>query len=240
MKLLALDCATQACSVAVYENSADAECAGGQVLAAQHHLAPREHTQKLLPMIESVLAEAQVSLYQLDAIAYGRGPGSFTGLRIALGAVQGLAYGANLPVIPVSTLAALAQTAMDDKLLTTTTVQRIIACIDARMDEVYWADYRLQEGELHPLSAEQLSAPEAVKGVASDALGVGSGWCYADRIPAVDSLQAIYVDCLPKAAAIARLAESAWRRGEAVAAEQALPVYLRDEVAWQKPAERTA
>jgi tRNA threonylcarbamoyladenosine biosynthesis protein TsaB len=218
--LLAIDSSTEACSVALLD---------GEQLLQQFLLTPRQHTQRLLPMVETVLAEGQVSLSQLDAIAFGRGPGSFTGLRICLGVVQGLAYGADLPVVPVSSLTALAQTALDEQKVLAD--QQVLATIDARMDEVYWQHCGFDNGLAVSLSAEQLSAPEAV--AIERGVGAGSGFNYAERMN-TEALQAIFTELLPTAGAVAKLAQREWLAGNSCAPEQALPIYLRDEVAWQK------
>src|SRR5210317_1382780 len=126
-RILALETATEACSVAVLAGSA---------MYRRFEVRPRAHLRLLLPMVESVLTEAELDLGDLDAIAFGCGPGGFTGLRIAAGAAQGLALGARLPVIPVSNLAALAASTMRD-----TTARKVIVCQDARMGEVYWGTF---------------------------------------------------------------------------------------------------
>ena len=237
MKLLALDCSTEACSVALYNNAAATSPGAGEVVAEQFQLAAREHTRRLLPMVEQVLAEGGIGLSQLDAIAFGRGPGSFTGLRIALGAVQGLAFGADLPVVPVSSLAGLAQTAVDARDWDAQGETGLVAAIDARMDEVYWAQFTVEEGLVVLQGEEQLSPPEALLQsplLPRELIGVGSGWQYADRIPLASQMAAIEGECLPRAGAIVRLAEREFHSGNTCPAEHALPTYLRDEVAWQK------
>jgi len=222
--LLALDSSTEACSVALIN---------GDEVTEQFLLTPREHTQRLLPMVDEVLAEAGISLTQLDAIAYGRGPGSFTGLRICLGAVQGLAFGADLPVVPVSSLVALAQTALDKGAVNTE--QSVLAALDARMDEVYWAHCHFQQGLAVIAGGEHLSAPEQVslETINKDTLGVGSGWHYSARI-SLEKIQSIHNDVLPSAGSVAKLGLNHFSKGEFCQADQAVPVYLRDEVAWQK------
>ena len=230
MKLLAIDCSTEACSAAL---SID-----GELACEQFELAAREHTQRLLPMVDSLLQQAGISLTQVDAIAFGRGPGSFTGLRVCLGAVQGLAFGADLPVVPVSTLAALAQTAIADQSLSPPPSARLVSVLDARMDEVYWGHYRISDGLAIGDGAEQLSAPERLV-VAVDGDGpviaVGSGWRYADRIPGAARVSYADGELLPRASAVAILAERDARNGKLCRADKALPSYLRDEVAWKKP-----
>jgi tRNA threonylcarbamoyladenosine biosynthesis protein TsaB len=240
-RLLAIDTSTEACSVALLND------AGVSELFLE---APREHVQRLLPMIDELLAQNHIALRDLDAIAFGRGPGSFTGLRICLGVVQGLAFGANLPVIPVSTLAALAQSAVDSSLLPGT---YLFSAIDARMDEIYCAWYRLGDDGLvvavgnesdgsdgsdeSSESAERVCAPEAMPLIdtgAAECIGVGSGWRYAARMP-VQPFADIRVAQLPHAAAVAALALPLWRAGLHLPADDAQPVYLRNDVAWAKP-----
>ena len=228
-RLLAIDTSTEACSVALSD---------GADLRERAVAAPREHVQRVLPMLDELLAEAGWALTDLDAIAFARGPGSFTGLRICLGIVQGLAYGANLPVVPVSTLAALAQTAVG--------AQRIAAhsylcsAIDARMDEIYCGWFRVgDDGLVAAVDAETVCAPEALP-LPADAMAataaryaVGTGWRYGERLP--DFARAgTDADLLPRAAAVARLASRDWEAGVRVAAAAAQPVYLRNEVAWAK------
>lgn len=219
--LLALDTATEACSVALLHD--------GQV-TSHHEVIPRQHAQKLLPMIKQLLAEAGVSLNQLDAIAFGRGPGAFTGVRIAIGVVQGLAFALDRPVLPVSNLAALAQGALRER-----GAQQVAAAIDARMDEVYWGCYQAEQGEMRLRGREAVLPPERVdlpEGEAQGWFGAGTGWGYAGRLAVpVSSFEA---DLLPTAQDILSLAHFAWARGEAVAADQAQPVYLRDNVATPK------
>ncbi|CAL1241417.1 tRNA (adenosine(37)-N6)-threonylcarbamoyltransferase complex dimerization subunit type 1 TsaB [Candidatus Methylocalor cossyra] len=228
MKLLAIETATEACSCALLIDGHSTE---------RYALAPREHNRLILPMVQSLLEEAGLALEQLDALAFGRGPGAFTGLRIAAGVVQGLAFGADLPVVPVSTLAALAQQALDE-----TAAPQVFACLDARMDEVYWGVYgRGGEGTAQ-LLGQELVAPAGAVPLPGEGWGVGlgSGWSrygalLADRLG--NRLTAVLQDRFPRAAAVARLGAEGFRLGRAVAAEQAVPVYLRDQVARQPRAE---
>jgi tRNA threonylcarbamoyladenosine biosynthesis protein TsaB len=220
-RLLAIDTATEACSAALW---IDGE------LHEQYAEAPREHAKRLLPMVETLLAEASLKLGDLDALAFGRGPGSFTGVRIAAGMAQGLAFSAGLPVVPVSTLAALAQGAADVE------HPRLLAAIDARMGEVYWARYLLGADGLVSLDGdERVCAPEDAP-VPSDGgwFGVGSGWktyeerlatCLGNVVSGFDGAR------YPRASDVARLAVPVYERGAALPAERAIPVYLRDRVA---------
>ncbi len=228
MRLLALDTATEACSVALCVDAA---------VYTRWVEAPREHGDRLLGMIDEVLAESGLAAGELDALAFGRGPGAFTGVRIAVSAVQGIAYGLDRPVVPVSDLAALAQRAHREN-----GAQAVLAAIDARMGEVYWGAYRLDDdGLMSALQEETVAPPEQVPWPAgADWLGVGTGWAsYAERLIAAGGmrLRANQGHALPDARDIAALAARAWHRGEAVAATEALPVYLRDRVA-DKPRQR--
>ncbi|WP_295477167.1 tRNA (adenosine(37)-N6)-threonylcarbamoyltransferase complex dimerization subunit type 1 TsaB [uncultured Pseudomonas sp.] len=221
--LLALDTATEACSVALLHD--------GKVLS-HYEVAPRLHAQKLLPMIQDLLAQAQLPRSALDAIAFGRGPGAFTGVRIAIGVVQGLAFALDRPVLPVSNLAALAQRALREQ-----GASQVAAAIDARMDEVYWGCYRASEGEMRLAGQEAVLPPEQVAlpiDAAGPWFGAGTGWGYAPRLPV--SLSGCDASMLPDAQDLLALATFAWHRGEAVAADDAQPVYLRDKVATPKGA----
>lgn len=220
-RLLAIDTATEACTVALGNS--------GRVVES-HIYGPREHMQQLLPMIDALLDDAGVALRDLDAIAFGRGPGSFTGMRIGLGVVQGLAFATGLPLIPVSTLAVLAQSAVSDAVQGG---ERILAAIDARMGEVYWCWFELDADRcVVAVSSERVSPPEQVEpppaGIAW--IGVGTGFCYAERLPA--GARSVDAELLPHASALLRLALPLFEQGATVAAEEALPVYLRDNVAW--------
>ncbi|MCF9017192.1 MULTISPECIES: tRNA (adenosine(37)-N6)-threonylcarbamoyltransferase complex dimerization subunit type 1 TsaB [Pseudomonas syringae group] len=219
--LLALDTATEACSVALLHD--------GKVLS-HYEVIPRLHAQRLLPMIKDLLAEAGIAMSALDAIAFGRGPGAFTGVRIAIGVVQGLAFALERPVLPVSNLAVLAQRAFRER-----SVSQVAAAIDARMDEVYWGCYRETAGEMRLVGAEAVMAPELAAlpaDITGEWFGAGTGWGYAERIPV--ALSGHDASLLPHAQDLLTLATFAWHRGEAVQADDAQPVYLRDKVATPK------
>jgi len=220
--LLALDTATEACSVALLHE--------GKVLS-HYEVAPRLHAQRLLPMIQELLAEAGVALSALDGIAFGRGPGAFTGVRIAVGVVQGLAFALDRPVLPISNLAVLAQRALREY-----GVSQVAAAIDARMDEVYWGCYRQENGEMRLAGMEAVLPPEQAclpRDASGDWFGAGTGWgTFGARIPV--SVSAQDANMLPHAQDLLSLAGFAWNRGEAVVADEAQPVYLRDKVATPK------
>jgi tRNA threonylcarbamoyladenosine biosynthesis protein TsaB len=223
MKLLALDTAGARCSVALLLDGK---------LTELDAPAERVQAESVLPMVEKLLGDAGLKLGSLDAIAFGRGPGAFTGLRVATSVAQGLAYGAGLPVVPVSDLAALAAAAVRAH-----RAERIMACLDARMHEVYWAAYESKAGDIVPLCAEALSPPSEVVAPSSAAwFGAGPGWgAYGDVLKArVPGLVGTDPELLPTAGDIARLGEAAFRKGERLSPEQALPVYLRDKVATPK------
>lgn len=221
--LLALDTATEACSVALLHE--------GRVLS-HYEVIPRLHAQRLLPMIQTLLAEAGIALTAVDALAFGRGPGAFTGVRIAVGVVQGLAFALERPVLPVSTLATIAQRAHREH-----GVEQVAVAIDARMDEVYWGCYRLQQGEMRLAGFEAVLPPEQAS-LPRDGtgrwFGTGTGWNYGERLAVKPA--ALDATLLPHAEDLLLLASHAWQRGEAVVADQAQPVYLRDNVATPKAA----
>ena len=219
--LLALDTATEACSVALLHD--------GRVLS-HYEVIPRLHAQRLLPMIQSLLAEAGIALSAVDALAFGRGPGAFTGVRIAVGVVQGLAFALERPVLPVSTLATIAQRAHREH-----GVDQVAVAIDARMDEVYWGCYRAQAGEMQLAGIEAVLPPEQVslpRDNAGSWFAAGTGWRYAERLAVTPA--ATDATLLPHAEDLLRLAVHGWQRGEAVDADQAQPIYLRDNVATPK------
>lgn len=220
--LLAIDTATEACSVALLHN--------GEI-TSDYAVIPRLHAQRVLPMVHELLNAAAVPLSRVEAIAFGRGPGAFTGLRIAVGVVQGLAFALERPVLPVSNLAAIAQRAWREQ-----GVEQVAVAIDARMDEVYWGCYQLQEQHMQLQGIEQVCAPEAAhlpRTARGEWIGAGTGWqTFAERLQA--PVQQRLATLLPHAEDILTLALADWQRGLAVPAEQAQPIYLRDQVATPK------
>jgi tRNA threonylcarbamoyladenosine biosynthesis protein TsaB len=224
VKLLALDTAGPRCSVALLLDGK---------LSELDIPGERVHAESVLPMVERLLADAGMVLADLDAIAFGRGPGAFTGLRVATSVAQGLAYGAGLPVLPVSDLAALAAAAMRVH-----PAEKVMACLDARMQEVYWAAYAKGPEGLIALTGESLSPPGEVSAPSPGPwFGAGPGWgAYGEVLKSrVSPLTGLDASLLPSAGDIARLGEKAFEKGKAVAPELALPVYLRDKVATPKP-----
>ena len=218
MKLLAFETSTEACSVAVWVD--------GEV-CERFEIAPRRHAELALPWADEVLAQAGVARTALDAIAVGRGPGAFTGVRLAIALAQGVALALDRPIVPVSTLAALALQAR---------APRVLAAIDARMGEVYAAAFRCEGDNAFALDAERVLAPGAVvlPDDTNDWIGVGTGFDAGEGVLR-NSLEGrfsrIDADALPRASDVARLGAQAFKRGEAVAPERAEPAYLRDNVA---------
>lgn len=227
MKLLAVETSTEACSAALLIDGAVAE---------RFEVSPQKHTRLILPMIDALMAEAGLMPQQLDALAFSRGPGSFTGVRIATGIIQGIAFGADLPVVPVSTLAAIAQDFFDHH-----DDDVCFTAMDARMGEIFWGVYRRdQHGHAELLGREAVTPAEQVEYPPLQGVGAGSGWgVYRDQL--MTRLAGLVDRCepglLPRAGAIARLGARGFEQGLAVDVEQAMPVYLRDKVA-KKESER--
>lgn len=197
----------------------------GEHVIARETVGVQTHSQSILPMVQSLLAEAGVALGRCDAIAFGSGPGSFTGVRTACGIAQGLAYGLDLPVVPIVTLAAMARASR-----AVTGADEVLVVLDARMDEVYWAHYRYLDG-WHAVIAPSLSAASAVPFI-DTAVACGNGLrAYAAlfdaRIVASDTDHLI----MPHATDVAYLAQQAFSDGKFIAARDAQPLYLRNKVA---------
>lgn len=227
MNLLALDTSSEGCSAALIDDHG---------ISDRFEAAPRGHTRLLMPMIRALLEERQVALSDIDAIAFACGPGSFTGLRIASGVVQGLAYGLDVPVVPVSSLAAVAARAI--QAYNPPAETGVAVGFDARMGEVYWGCFRNRDGLPEPLGPERVCAPEQLSLPEADGdwIGAGSGWGLQDRMPAdlVDRIPAADMTLVPRAREVAFLALHEWNHGHRVTAADARPVYLRDEVTWKK------
>jgi tRNA threonylcarbamoyladenosine biosynthesis protein TsaB len=223
VRILALDTATEACSVALQ--------IGDTVLERYLEL-ERGHSERLLPMVDEVLAEAGVTLNSLDAIAFGRGPGSFTGVRLAASVAQGLAFGAGLGVVPVSDLAAVAQRALTLQ----PGVAGVLAVNDARMREVYWAPFNATD-RVEAAGQERVGPSSAVS--VPPPSKVGPGWIAVGRgLRAAPELAercrlaglSVLADLLPRAVEVLLLAQPTVAAGQLLPAEGALPVYVRDNV----------
>jgi len=229
---LAIDASTEACSVALQVN--------GKIYS-RYDLCPQSHSLQLLPMVDEVLKEAGIKLSQCDGLIFGRGPGSFTGVRIGVGVAQGLAFAADLPVVGVSSLQAMAQLAFIKHQQT-----NVLAVIDARMGEVYNGYFVLDENNimqeqlLADNSAEAVTKPELVSErlintIVDPVYGVGTGWdAYPEPLSMLKVNQGEPDVLFPSAEAMLVIGEAALKRGEGVAAEDAQPVYVRDTVSWKK------
>lgn len=225
-RILAIDTATEACSAALM--------LGNELLLERCAVAPREHTQRILPMVDSLLAEAGITLDSLDALAFGRGPGSFTGVRIGIGIAQGLALGADLPLIGVSTLAALAEVTWRQ-----TGASQVLTAIDARMGEVYWAAYRREAGVWLGEEGETVATSAALTALSANLTGcwatAGTGWQTYPTLLQHDGLQLVVGDILlPSARDMLPIALHRYRHAGARPVALAEPIYLRNKVAWKK------
>lgn len=222
--LLALDTSTEACSVALFYNNE---------ITHIDELAQRSHTQRILPLIDQLLAQSAVRLNQVDALVFGRGPGSFTGVRVGAGIAQGLAFGADLPVIPISNLTAMAQAAYEQYQAT-----KVLAAIDARMNEVYFSQLTLVPSEIawQGETEEMVIKPEQlvsrIGNETSDYYKVGTGW---GAYPTLAEIKGVMTEILlPSARYMLPLALPLWQQQAVIRPDQIEPVYLRNEVTWQK------
>ncbi|NIF45917.1 tRNA (adenosine(37)-N6)-threonylcarbamoyltransferase complex dimerization subunit type 1 TsaB [Burkholderia sp. Tr-862] len=227
--LLAIDTSTEYCSVALLRSAPADDAVSTPQTWVRHEPTGAVSSTRVLPAIQELFAESGLSFADCDAIAFGAGPGSFTGLRTATGITQGLAFGRGLPVVPVSTLLACAEHAR----LRAPGTTRVLAALDARMDEAYWADFAWddQAGDWRTLHPASLDAPFTLAGNAAAAFGA--------KLPAAAAAAVIDGDALPHALAVAHAALRAFRAGRTVPADQAAPEYVRDKVA-QTTAERIA
>lgn len=226
--LLALDTSTEACSVALWHKGEKTHL---------DELAQRTHTKRILPMIDELLVNSGINLKQVDALAFGRGPGSFTGVRVGAGIAQGLAFGADLPVIAVSNLTAMAQAAFELH-----QVENVVAAIDARMNEVYFSQVKREKvrselGEFfqwNPVIEEQVCQPEKVLEQFSDltAYRVGTGWAAYPQFK--NSGLEVSDIILPSAQYMLELALTDYAQNKVISALEIEPVYLRNEVTWKK------
>lgn len=228
LKILSFDTSLDACSAALLIN--------GEVYE-RFQIAPRRHNELILPMINELLLEAGISLHELSTIAFGAGPGSFTGIRLAASIAQGLAFGANLSVVRVSTLHAIAETAHEKF-----NVTKVLVALDARVQEVYFGAYELDSsGFMRPVSADLLLKPESL--ILPQDLEkwccVGNGWdIYRDILPQDGRINTIETNTYPRAGVIAKLGKEDFLRNLQVAPEYAIPVYLRDEKAWKQSGDK--
>jgi tRNA threonylcarbamoyladenosine biosynthesis protein TsaB len=223
MNILIIDTATEACSVALEVNDH---------IFSRFEICPQQHSQRILPMIDEVLKDANVILQDLDYLAFGRGPGSFTGVRIATGVLQGLSLGTGHKVLGISTLAAMAQQAyVQNK------SEQVAAAIDARMSEVYFGQYQLQNNVMTLIGEEQVIPPEQAAlllSSSSEVAGVGTGWQAYPELNAASKVEVLIGVLYPNAVYMLPLAKALIAAGRAVEVEDIQPVYLRDKVTWKK------
>lgn len=241
MKILAIDTATEACSVALLN---------GETIDAIFDICPQQHSQRILPMIDELLSKHGLKVTDLDALAYGRGPGSFTGVRIATGIIQGLALGANLPVIEVSTLAAMAQQNFMQH-----GYKRSKVLIDARMQEVYFGHYELDTAPDNSGADSNNTNPTVIERQTeavlppADAIAkfaeisdddnslcgrAGTGWdAYSDALGALQNVEPVKV-LYPAAEYMLPMAIKALKNGNTITVDEISPIYLRDKVTWKK------
>ncbi len=223
-RLLALETSGDIGSVALYADGAVSE----RTISS-----PREQTDSILPHVHGLLADAGLELADLDAIAFGRGPGSFTGLRVATAVAHGFGLAVGLPLLPISSLAALAQ-----GLWRSHGIERCLVCIDARMGEVFWATFEVRDGLVNSLGPEQLSHPAAVRWEARETpwSAAGSGLvAYAEALTGITSAaETVLTEMWPAARDLLPLALEDFDQGRVRWVENALPVYLRPETAWRR------
>ena len=220
--MMALDASTELCSVSLKV---------GNEQKSLHYQEPKAHSEKLIPAIDYLLKEFDIPMSSIDAIAFGKGPGAFTGLRICTSIVQGLAFSLDKPIIPISSLDALAYQAYREKFWTHET---LIACIDARMSELYWASYEFKSSEkIHAKKEHLTSVEEFIQtkiSLENNQVFVGSGIKHCK----LDKNQLGYSDLYPRADEVLLLGEKKWLDGETFEAIDAQPTYLREQITWQK------
>lgn len=222
MKILAIDTSTEACSAALY---IDGE------LIERYLVAPRKHIELLKPMVDEVMKAAEVDVSELTGLAFGAGPGSFAGLRVACAFVQGMGAGLEIPVVPVSTLKAMAQQVLD-----THPDRTVLVMLDAKMKEVYWGVYRLEDKEVITVLPEQVTKIEEIPNFTgivglANIIGAGDGWNVTPNW--VEALQPEFIEknVYPRAGEIALLSIDDFENGMALDADQVSPIYLRNNIA---------
>ncbi len=227
--ILAIETATEACSVALWR---DGE------LAERHEITPRQHSQRLFGMLRELLPGGDLRGQGVTAIAYGTGPGSFTGLRIVASAVQGLAFAAGLPAVPVSTLACQAQSALRNGQVNADDL--VCSMLDAKINELYHATYRFRDGLAEPVTTPAACRPDALSLLEGVSTLVGSGCRLSADFPPglIGGVRSLHEQVLPHARDLVSLALAALQRGETQAPSAVQPVYVRDEISWKKLSEQ--
>ena len=223
MNILAIDTTTTACSAALHT---------GRDLIAKCKIIERSHTKLILPMIDEVLSDGGLTLSQITCIAFTAGPGSFTGIRIGFGIVQGLAFGADIPVLPVSSLETLAYTAIR-KLQIKNNIY-IVPMLDARMSEIYWAQFSYDSGILTRANPDCVSAPETLKNeITNRSIMIGDGLNYNERI-SKEFTDAEHINLYPEAQDVFNIAQPLIRENAVIDIRNANPIYLRNQIMWEK------
>ncbi|GEK09381.1 tRNA (adenosine(37)-N6)-threonylcarbamoyltransferase complex dimerization subunit type 1 TsaB [Pseudoalteromonas peptidolytica] len=219
--LLAIDASTEALSIALhYEGK----------FIRHFEVCPQQHSQKILPLVERILREADITLNELDGIVFGRGPGSFTGVRISTAVAQGLAYSSGLKLVGVSTLHAMAQQVWME-----TGKDNVVSAIDARMGEIYLCQYNGLNGRvIQATSEETVIKPENIDFSVSGAVGVGTGWQAFPELASQLACEELDSITLPDAYYMLFIADDAFTKGLSVDAAEAQPQYVRDTVTWKK------
>lgn len=224
MNILALDTCTESCSASLLSN--------GEVFE-QVEMTQRGHSDLILGMMDTLFQQSETTISEVDAVAFGRGPGSFTGVRVGVGVAQGIAFARDIPVIPISTLLAVAQDAADSL-----DVDYIAVAMDARMGEIYCASYQRKEGIVELIDSERVCPPKQFKpNTEQQWVGVGTGWREYDSILRdnfAGNLASVNAEHYPNASVMIKLANIEASAGRVLPADQALPVYLRDNVAKKK------
>ncbi|MBB6523726.1 tRNA (adenosine(37)-N6)-threonylcarbamoyltransferase complex dimerization subunit type 1 TsaB [Pseudoteredinibacter isoporae] len=245
--ILSLDTASDYCSVAIVDTRQQTSLAELDIRELRRQ-APRQHTQLLLPMVDELLQQEAVDRHELNAIAFGAGPGSFTGLRISFAVVQGLAYGLQIPVLPISTLAAMgsamAQSNLPDINAQAEKKSVFLSCLDARMNQVYWGAYSHDGEKLLALQDDALDNPDIAAEKMQQLIEsqfpkttvycCGPGWQYPELSEILNRAGQKDLDIEPWAQEILRLGFDQWQSGNVQDIRQVQPVYLRNEVSWEK------
>jgi tRNA threonylcarbamoyladenosine biosynthesis protein TsaB len=222
-------------AVLAFETSSDTGSVALQVgggIAERRIATPREQTDRILPLTQELLAEAGLKLKDLDAVAFGRGPGSFTGLRVSMAVAHGLALALDFPLLPISSLAALAQ-----GLWRGDGIARCLVCVDARMGEVFWAEYAIEGGLANAVGPERLDAPSAVRWLGSRRAAIAGSGLSAHAAGLAEVARAAerrFPEARPLAMDLLPLAAAELAAGRGLPVEAALPAYLRRDTAWQR------
>lgn len=225
--ILALEASADACSVALLQKGC---------VQQRFELAPRQHTRLMLPMVNELLAQQGCQLSDVDVFAFGAGPGSFTGLRIAVGLVQGFAYALDRPVVAVPSLHGLAMTALREYDIPVGL--RLAVAIDARMDEIYWATFDITDrGPLAvgPVSVVPLAQLPPVE---AGFIAIGNAWSLPEMSVLAGDAAEVYADLSPQAQDLIPLAQARFEAGEFTSAAEAVPDYVRNTVSWKKLSEQ--